>query len=67
MTLPTACSAGPSVQFLGAAVPVLDGSIHIADKDGVMREIQQVRLFAQGSFGLLLGTQAHDANAFGVL
>jgi hypothetical protein len=32
-----------------------------------MREIQQVRLLAQGGFGLLLGTQAHDANAFGVL
>jgi hypothetical protein len=41
--------------------------MHIADEDSVMREIQQARLLAQGSFGLLLGTQAQEANAFGVL
>jgi hypothetical protein len=32
-----------------------------------MREIQQVRLLAQYSFGLLLGTQTHGANAFCIL
>jgi prenyltransferase beta subunit len=56
-----------SVQFLRAAVAVLDGSIHIADKNGVMRESQRVRQLAQGGFGLLLGMQAHSANAFCIL
>jgi hypothetical protein len=55
------------VQFLRAAVAVLDGSIHITDEDGVMREIQQVRPLAQGGFGLLLGMQTHSANAFWIL
>jgi hypothetical protein len=30
-------------------------------------EIQQVRLLAQGSFGMLLGTQTPGANAFCIL
>jgi len=49
MTLPPACSAGHPYNS-SARGPVLDGPIHIADDDGIMREIKQVRLLAQGSF-----------------
>jgi hypothetical protein len=56
-----------SVQFLCAAVPVFDDSIQTADENGVMRDVEQVCLLAHGSFGSLLGTPAHGANAFGVL
>lgn len=45
---------GPSV--LGATVPILDDSIHIANQNGIVREIQKVGLLPQTSLLLLLGT-----------
>src|SRR5438046_1323967 len=52
----------PSVQLLGSTIPVPNSSIHFADEDAVMCEIQEVRLLLQGRFGLLLGALTRNAN-----
>ena len=45
--------ARPAVSFLGAAVPVGNDVVHVADKDRVVSEIEQTCLFAQDTFGPL--------------
>jgi hypothetical protein len=37
-------SVGPSVQLLRPSIPIRNEVIHIADKNGVMREIEQAGL-----------------------
>jgi hypothetical protein len=60
---------GPSVQFLGAAIPVGDYVVHVADEDRVMREVEQSSLLAQHAFRQLslldVGTRSvpfHDVS-----
>ena len=38
--------AAPTVQFFGAMVPVYDPVLRVADKDGVVTQVQQTRLFS---------------------
>ena len=58
---------GPAVQLRRGAIPIGDRIAHVADEDGVVREIEQARLLAQSGFGLQLGAPAREANAFRVL
>src|ERR1700730_16892686 len=44
---------GPAVQFLGAAIPVGNDVGHVADEDGVVREVEEAGLLVQYLFGLL--------------
>src|SRR5262249_20159430 len=37
----------PSVQFLGAAIPVGDHVVHIAHEDRIVREVKEASLLAQ--------------------
>src|SRR5207244_349785 len=43
----------PSVELLRAAVPVRDDVVHVADEDGVVREVEKAGLLAQRFLALL--------------
>lgn len=52
--LPDGFLAGPAIERLGAAIPIGDGIRRIAHEDGVVREVEQRRLFPQGTRGILV-------------
>ena len=43
--------ARPTVSFFGAAIPVGDNVVHVADEDGVVCEIEEISPLAQHAFG----------------
>lgn len=49
--------ARPAKELLGTAVPEDDHTLPVAQDDGVMHQIQDVRLFAQDAKSFLRGIQ----------
>ena len=60
MTWPTRLVAGPAVHDLGAPIPEHDPAVHVPHDDGVLRQIEQRRLFGEHGGLLFEGLGAFD-------